>query len=314
MGSELASSALRMSTVGSLVPPAPDPTLFIVYSEVERDDRANVDVWHTLSETQPHAAIVEYDRDIIKVRLRDASIETVNVRDLRQLRDMFPKDCHAMVDISGVGHEYWSGCIAALIGHVSTLTYIYTEPREYQTSGKEPTSLDVFDPALFDLSDRTLGLRALPGFVNLVGSEDRHTIFVPLLGFEGHRAMNVFNEIDPRPTEVLPIVGVPGYRVEFPAYTLLCNKEFLDTTNTLRQWRKAPASDPFALELELERIRSEYPGYYMYIAPIGTRPHALGALLYVCKYPKDSEILFDCPIRKKRSRGGRGPTHFYTIF
>lgn len=314
MDGDLAISASRMVTMPSLVPPVLNSATFIVYSEAEGYDRANVEVWRaTLSNRKHHAAIVRQEGDILKVRLYDDSIRSINVRDLRDLRDLFPRDCDAVVDISGVGHEFWSGCMVALKSHVSALTYIYTEPYEYQASDIEASDLDVFDPSLFELSDRTLGLRALPGFVNLHSSEDQRSVFVPLLGFEGHRAMNVYNEIDPGPATVIPVVGVPGYRLEFPAYTLLCNKEFLETTNTLRQWRKAPASDPFAVKLVLEQIRSEYPKRHMFIAPIGTRPHALGALLYVCEHPEDSEILFDCPIRKSRSRRGRGSTHFYSI-
>ena len=39
----------------------------------------------------------------------------------------------------------------------------------------------------------------------------------------------------------------------------------------------------------------EHSGSYMYVAPIGTKPHALGALLYFVSCLSDCEIIYDHP-------------------
>ena len=309
---DIIQSASRMSTVSAL-----DGVVFrggslFVYSRLDQQDRENVAHWHKRCREQgaPCWAAVQESEDVVTLESGDGRERDVNVGDLADLRALFPKGSNVVIDISGLGHDFWAGCLEALSGHVSTLTYIYTEPREYQRR-PERDKVGPFD--LFDLSPRTMGPRPLSGFLNLGGPGRRQSLFVPLLGFEGQRTMNVLNEIDPGPAHTVPVIGVPGYQIEFPAYTAYCNQDFFETTGSHRKWRSAPASDPFAVKSILGQIRRDYPDDYLYIAPIGTRPHALGAMLYAREQPELCEILFDRPVSRKGSRMGRGPSHLYCI-
>ena len=305
-------SASRMSTVSAL-----DGVVFrggslFVYSKLDQQDRENVEHWHRRcrDERAPYWAAVHQSSDVVTMESEQGRLRRVNVGDLADLRKLFPKGSNVVIDISGLGHDFWAGCLEALTAHVSTLTYVYTEPQEYQ---RRPDREKVGPFDLFDLSPRTMGPRPLSGFVNLGGPGRRQGLFVPLLGFEGQRAMNVLNEIDPGPARTVPVIGVPGYQIEFPAYTAYCNQDLFETTDSHRNWRSAPASDPFAVKSILRQIRRDYPDDYLYIAPIGTRPHALGAMLYVREEPELCEILFDRPVSRKGSRMGRGPSHLYCI-
>ena len=51
----------------------------------------------------------------------------------------------------------------------------------------------------------------------------------------------------------------------------------------------------------------------MYLAPIGTKPHALGALLYSLSSPSDCEIIYDHPIPRRNGSSGIGRTHLYRV-
>ena len=309
---DLMQSAARMSTVADLEEADFRPSSMFVYSMLGSQDRENVEHWNRRCAGQGcrYWAAVGESAEHVTLRSDDGTVRQVNVRDIADLRSLFPKDSNVVIDISGLGHDFWSGCLVALKGHVAALTYIYTEPREYQRR-PEPDRVRPFD--LFDLSPSTMGPRHLSGFLSLDDSGGEDGLFVPLLGFEGHRAMNLLNEIEPGPGRTIPVIGIPGYQVEFPAYTAYCNRDLFDGTDSHATWRSAPASDPFAVKSVLSRIRRDYPNHYMHIAPIGTRPHALGALLYVQEEPALCEILFDRPVSRKGSRMGRGPSHLYCI-
>lgn len=309
---DILQSAGRMYTVSDLNGVNFSGSALFVYSMLGHQDRENVEHWLTRCRRQGarYWAAIEESGEDVTMESEDGTTTQVNMGDLADLRRLFPKDSRVVIDISGLGHDFWGGCLEALKDYVAALTYVYTEPEGYQ---RRPDRDKVGPFDLFDLSPRTMGPRPLSGFVNLGGPGRRQSLFVPLLGFEGQRAMNVLNEIDPGPARTLPVIGVPGYQIEFPAYTAYCNQDFFERTDSHRNWRSAPANDPFAVRSVLAEIRRDYPDHYMYIAPIGTRPHALGALLYVQGAPELCEVLFDRPVSRKGSRMGRGPSHLYCI-
>ncbi len=308
--SAIFSSIHRMATVPTLSDVEFSDGSIFVYSAMRSQDRENADHWRARgSGDGRYIAVTASAGDLLTLEFGDNKKQRINVKDIKQIRDLFPPESQVVIDISGIGHDFWAGCLLALDDRVAELTYVYTEPYEYQPRS-EIERVSPFE--LFDLSPSTRGLRALCGFANLSGPGRRRSLFVPLLGFEGQRALNVFNEIDP-PAVTVPIIGVPGYSVEFPIYAAYCNRDFFVLTESRRRWRAAPANDPFALHKVLGEIHSEYQGYYMYVAPIGTRPHALGSLLYVKEHPELSEILFDHPVSHQGSRQGVGPSHLYRV-
>jgi hypothetical protein len=63
----------------------------------------------------------------------------------------------------------------------------------------------------------------------------------------------------------------------------------------------------------LEEIHAEFPEYYMYIAPVGTKPHALGAVLFAMKRSSEVEIMYDHPKRKAKRTSGVSLVHVYAV-
>ena len=95
---------------------------------------------------------------------------------------------------------------------------VYVEPGDYRFS-VAPT-----EGTIFDLSDSILGIRPLPGFASLMDVADEDALFVPLLGFEGTRFAHIMDSVQPGRDRVFPVIGVPGFRPEYPFYTYWGNR------------------------------------------------------------------------------------------
>jgi len=211
------------------------------------------------------------------------------------------------LDISGLAHHVWAPLISAARRMKRRLRVIYAEPDSYRPH-PSPAS-----PTVFDLSTGFEGVAPLPGFARLSGPVDEtKMLLVALLGFEGSRPEHLALEIDSIPT-VVPIVGVPGFRIEFPTFTVACNRPFLDEYRAHGNIRLARASCPFEAFETLVQLKEEYPDYYMYLAPIGTKPHSLGAVWFALENPTTTELLYDHPIRKPGRTEGLGIIHIYEM-
>ena len=314
---EILPNLWRADSVAELPMP---PNSFVIYSESEADDRANVNYWkERCNEMDPNSFAVILERakeasGTYKVCFGNQRFET-SAFNLKDLLRIVPDHANLVLDISGVDQTFWAGCMVEFRDCVSALYFIYTEPGSYKFAIR-PTEERDFETGLFDLSDRSRGISPLPRFANLHGPElyGGRSVFVPLLGFEGRRALNVLSGLDPTPLHTIPIVGVPGYRLEFPTYSVTCNGAFFSETRSESKIRYAPANDPFEVRDVLRKIGQEFPDTYMYVAPIGTRPHTVGALMFADEERERAEILFDHPIRKSQSRQGIGSAHLYRIY
>jgi hypothetical protein len=195
-------------------------------------------------------------------------------------------------DITGLSHHVWAPLLRVGVIVKSRIIGVYVEPGDYRPS------LTPTEGEIFDLSERILGIAPLPGFASLVESSDEAVCFVPLLGFEGTRFAYVLEHVQPPGGKIVPIVGVPGFRPEYPFYTYHGNRSPLLETRAWRNVRFARANCPFSVFYLLQDIAAAYPLDTLKIAPIGTKPHALGAVLYAMATYKPVELVYDHPIRK----------------
>lgn len=210
-----------------------------------------------------------------------------------------------LVDISGLSHRVWTPIIKSLHARGVQTRVLYAEPKSYKLH-PSPASATVFD-----LSSDFAGLEPLPGLARLSGPRDEtKCLFIAMLGFEGSRPERLAVQVDP-PPKVIPVVGVPGFQLEYPTFTVACNRVFLDDYKAHAEVRIARASCPFEAYQELLNIRRDYPDHYMYLAPIGTKPHALGTILFAIANPDNTEVMFDHPIRKPGRTSGVGVIHIY---
>jgi hypothetical protein len=251
-------------------------------------------------------AIEHQAREHIVVNSRGASVAEIPLLNETALEHLMSPD-PMYLDISGLAHHVWAPLVSAARRLKKRLFVIYAEPESYKPH-PSPAS-----PTVFDLSTGFEGVAPLPGFARLSAPLDEtKMLLVALLGFEGSRPEHLALEIDSVPT-VVPIVGVPGFRIEFPTFTVACNRPFLDEYRAHGNIRWARASCPFEAFKTLTELKEDYPDYYMYLAPIGTKPHALGAVWFALENPTTTELLYDHPIRKPGRTEGLGIIHVYEM-
>lgn len=167
------------------------------------------------------------------------------------------------------------------------------EPKRYKLSRLPQRG------AFYDLSEKTEGIRPLPTFAFL-RSEPLESILVPLLGFEGARLERIVGHVEPAHGATYPIVGVPGFRADYPFVAYWGNETALLDDGTYANVMYAVANDPFDLFQTLRQLARNHPGKRIKVAPIGTKPHAIGAILFALSRPELVEIIYDHPIRKPK--------------
>lgn len=214
------------------------------------------------------------------------------------------------LDITGLAHHIWASLLIAIMraGADRHLTVIYVEPAEYTPSA------DPIRGALYDLSERIEGIAALPGLAFLRDSSDfAGECVIPMLGFEGARLAHVLEHTQPSGDSVFPIIGVPGFRIDYPFVTYDGNFEELDSRRLWHAVRFATANCPFSGYFALRAIAEQRPRHLLRIAPIGTKPHGLGAVLFALSRPSHTEIVYDHPVRKAGRTSGSARVCIYDV-
>ena len=234
----------------------------------------------------------------------------LQLRSGNQLRDFFSKIRSEIIylDITGLAHHVWAPLLRAAIDTSKQIYVVYVEPRTY-TFSRTPTEAEIFD-----LSETIHGISPLPGFSVLSEPEDEESVLlVTFLGFEGHRLAYVLEQVQPPGKKIIPIIGVPGFMPVFPFHTYLGNKNILAPGTLHTQIRHIMANSASDAFYALQKIVAEYPGHALKIAPIGTKPHALGAILFAIRSNQAVEIVYDHPIRKANRTIGSANILLYDI-
>jgi hypothetical protein len=199
-----------------------------------------------------------------------------------------------IIDITGLTHIVWVPLVKMALESSLSLTVVYFEPREYALNSTPRLG------EFYDLSDKTEGIGPLPLMVNLQGDEDSNIVYVPLLGFEGQRSAFMLEQVNPD-ARTYPIIGLPGFKLEYPFESLLGNSQMLLETKAHRDARYAKSNCPFSLFYQLERVRERHPHDLIRIGLTGTKPHALGAVLFAIIQGNRVELVYDY-VRRKAGR------------
>ncbi len=206
------------------------------------------------------------------------------------------------VDITGLGHNTWAPLVRTSIQIGHPVTVIYAQPSEYARTGE-----------FYDLSERVEGIRPLPGFVHL-GLAEEPAVFLPLLGFEGSRFEYMVDRSDVDLQDTHPIVGAPGFFLEYVGEVYAENRLLFEQNAGLhRRVAYAKANCPFDLYWLLGEFQEMAGGGVLKIAMIGTKPHALGAVIYATMHPESVELLYDHPIKSKGRTTGASKFCVYDV-
>ncbi len=278
----------------------------LIFPLVASEPRAQIKLWDQIGKSGERNCVVikNIERDKMDVIVNGGAPVSVFLTQQAELLNLLPSK-KILVDISELPHHVWAPILRMAYSNKLETRFLYAEPEAY-TRHVSPAS-----DSFFDLSVEFEGLSPLPGFVQLSEPpESDQCLFVAFLGFEGNRPRSLAYNFD-RVPKVVPIVGLPGFQVEFPSYTITCNQELLDEFQAHHHIQYSKASCPFSAYNALKEIQKDHSEYYMYIAPVGTKPHSLGAILYSLENPLSTEILFDHPVNKVGRTKGVGVIHVY---
>jgi hypothetical protein len=251
--------------------------------------------------------IVGSDGESINVTLGNDVFTGVSLFDADTLGGLFGRAETVWVDMTALTHDVWAPILRALLVNEKNCRYLYSEPVSYAPPTRETAGLQ------YALSSSIGRIAPLPGFARTRAFEPGEAVFIPMLGFEGNRLAHARDSIEAEADGTYPILGVPGFQPDYPFVSLIDNYRVLKDHPIPSRIGYARAFCPFDAYAAIEHahIASGLSG--VQVAPIGTKPHALGAVLYVLGHQKDAELIYDHPQRAENRSRGRGKTWEYNI-
>ncbi|HEY5122860.1 MAG TPA: hypothetical protein VIK14_03915 [Ignavibacteria bacterium] len=173
----------------------------------------------------------------------------------------------------------------------------YTEPTEY----KKRKHSEIGETEEYDLYLRIVGSsKAVPGFNKRQSQND--ILLIAPIGFDSQRLQVIYENIKPR--LLIPVVGFPSFVPGWYLTAIKMNYLILKQADCFDEIETCEAASPFAMYDLLDReFHRHTANFDIYISPLGTRPHCLGAAIFVSRNPS-AYLIYDFPI-EKQFRSGR---------
>jgi len=164
------------------------------------------------------------------------------------------------------------------------VTIYYTEPISYETN--------LFQPLSFGLKE----IFPIPFFY---GNYDfsKENLLIIFLGYEGHRALSLYEKIEPE--ECILLIADPPYWPEWKGIAEELNKSLINLLGEINL-KKIDSRNPIKVCESLKSIlsRTSYKKYNHLISPLGTKPQTLGLFYYFHKYnPENTILTYTAPLR-----------------
>lgn len=228
---------------------------------------------------------------------------TYSLRSTESLKELL-KGCKDIIyiDVTGMNTRVAAALLRVMLmdGCDIDIRILYIEPKNYNIGRFK--SAGVFN----DLAESTEGIYPLPGFATIIPNNNANIQFVAFLGFEGGRFTQIVESEQPMHSTIIPIVGVPGFRVEYPFVALWGNRQALETTKSWGDIRYVAANSIVDSYKILSSLHKQGDNKHIKIAPIGTKPHTIASILFAIKHPRSVELIYDNPIRKVERTEGVG--------
>ncbi|HWA54872.1 MAG TPA: hypothetical protein VG816_11925 [Solirubrobacterales bacterium] len=293
---------LNQPTLSELYPKLDDfqpvPDSVYVFGTTPEERSAHSQDWENRATGVEFIRLAEEIDNVAKFTWNgeEASLTLRNSAALREFWSNFSGRVFYL-DITGLGHHVWAPLLRAAGEVGGDIRVVYVEPTDY-TQSAAPTEGEIFD-----LSEKITGIAPLPGFASFRIAPEDDFVLVALLGFEGTRFAYLLEMVQPPADHVIPLVGAPGFRPEYPFYAYHGNQSPLLDTRGWAAVKYVTANCPFQMFATLKEIEDSASAPIK-IAPIGTKPHSLGAILYAISRQGDVELVYDHPVRTaKRTRG-----------
>jgi hypothetical protein len=221
------------------------------------------------SESDPTNSLVVFEQELLglgldpKAAVITIDISTFNKRHLLMLLKQLDD------------HGYWE-----------SLRIIYTEPQDYVT--------DLYLP----MSSGIRQINPVPGFVN-TQPLNKPILLIVMLGYEGDRAIALFNNLDPN--ETILIVPKPAFHSEWEGRTESMNRDLLILLGD-DNVRFADSRDSAKVVSQISKMLENESMYNLEdwgccFTPLGTKPQVLGLYLFWRMHPNKFSILYAQPLK-----------------
>lgn len=253
--------------------------------------------------TAKFIGIVEDANDMVELVENGIPIDTLDLhRPLKIMTAIRQKNPTCVyLDVTGMSCRVAAPILKVLLEQKFEAKVVYTEPSDYIITEFQKEGIHN------DLSETVEGVNPLPCFKTIIPhDEDNPPVFVSLLGFEGGRFAYLVSDYNPLDKRIRPIIGVPGYKMNYPYISLWGNRNVLTLRRCWNRIEYAEANSIVDIYFKLQSIYQKNHNSRMVVAPIGTKPHAIGAIIYAVKHPNEVEILYDNPKRTLHRTNGVG--------
>lgn len=184
---------------------------------------------------------------------------------------------------------------AVIEERVEHVTFLYLEPIEYRRAIKGRLA----DYRAFDLSNNSR-FQSIHGFMtDLSDLPPGQAVF--FLGFEKARLAQAFEQEEAlQGWKSHAVIGVPAFEPAWEIDTMSNNINQLASREFVFQFCSAASVDA-AYSLLVRLLESDKGGNSVLVAPLGTKPHTIGAALFAAEHNAYDRavVLFDHP--QKRS-------------
>ena len=186
------------------------------------------------------------------------------------------------IDISCLTKPYFYYIIKLLKKNfnIKDLPVFYTEPKSYRIPK------GIYEA--FHTSSGELEIISMPGFIG-EDAQGKASKLVILLGFDGDLSKEINEDVSPN--ETILVNGFPSYVPKFKDISLTVNEKLVNDHGEIRY---AKANNPFETYNVLQAIKEKTPGTLLKVAPLGTKPMALGACLFALHNP-EVRIIYPMP-------------------
>lgn len=255
-----------------------------------------------LMATNPNCHFVELEIDKMDMMNVKDSEEKISLNSPKRIKSFFESYTSKVVyiEVTGMSCRLAAPLMKCALLEGYDVRVVYIEPKEYKLPEFRKEGINQ------DLSECVGGVMALPGFTKVFRRSKVEPLFVSFLGFEGGRFTYVLNNQQPSHENIRPVIGLPGYRLEYPFVSYWGNRFSLRITRSWEHVEYAEANSIVDSYMVLDKIWHEHHKPYMIVAPLGTKPHAIGAILYAIKNDDRVELMYDNPFRNVHRTDGIG--------
>lgn len=187
---------------------------------------------------------------------------------------------------------------------------IYVEPKEYLLKGGTKIK-----KGIFHLTSVPNDFKYVQPFSLILDNLSKKSELIAFLGFENNRLGRIVNdnENSKKYTSFVPILALPGF---IPGWENISLSRHFDLIKDFKRLKYTPANNPYETIKVLTKIVENSSLENFVIAPIGTKPCSLGAIIFVINFKEktgDIGVIYDFPKKKKDRTTGIGTIHKYSL-